>query len=240
MTSATGTFDGVAVPGRRYRAAGIGRARWLATLGLMALGLGIGYVVIGVWDKLVDDAATYQCPPDCGRPPNAVPVANLPRFEAPDGSFSVAHPAPGGAYDISTDDSGVTAKMTTGDRGVLRMFSLPANGRLARQVIEQYMAKEYPSYSVAYELPNAMVGYRLGYGVVINYQTPGLSARNDMRAVVIASVKDDLALIAIADGPFRRFTREFGPGPPSAANLEVAMDMGRYVDSFRWKGDPIQ
>ena len=61
-----------------------------------------------------------------------------------------------------------------------------------------------------------------------------------MRAVVIAAVKDDLALIAIADGPFRRFTRDFGPGPPSAANLEVAMDMGRYVESFRWKGDPIQ
>ena len=42
------------------------------------------------------------------------------------------------------------------------------------------------------------------------------------------------------DGPFRRFSQDFGPGPPSAANLEVAMDMGRYVESFRWKGDPIQ
>lgn len=236
----TTTYDGVAVPGRRYRAPRVGGARWLATLGLLLAGLGTGYGVITAWDRIVVDDAIYQCPPDCGRPPNAVPVANLPRFVAPDGSFSVAYPAPGGVYDITTADDGVTARMTTGDRGVMRMFSQPAKGRLARQVIEQYLDKQYPGYTIAYELPNAMVGYRLGYGVVINFQTPGLSTRNDMRAVVIASVKDDLALISVAEGPFRRFTRDFGPGPPSAANLEIAMDMGRYVDSFRWKGDPIE
>lgn len=236
----TTTYEGVAVPGRRYRAPGVGRARWLATLGLMLLGLGTAYGVVTVWDKAVVDGARYQCPPDCGRPPNAVPVANVPRFVAPDGSFSVAYPAPGGVYDVTTGSDGVTARMTNSDRGLLRMFSQPAEGRLARQVIERYLAKQYPNYSVAYELPNAMVGYRLGYGVVINYQTPGLSTRNDMRAVVIAAVKDDLALISIAEGPFRRFTNDFGPGPPSAANLEIAMDMGRYVDSFRWKDDPVQ
>lgn len=234
------TYDGVAVPDRRYRAQGAARARWRATLGVLLLGLGIGLVGISVWDRFVTDAATYRCPPDCGRPPNAVPVANLPRFVAADGSWSVAHPAPGGVYDITTTADGVTARMTTSDGGVLRMFSQPAKGRLARQVVEQYLATQYPSYSVAYELPNAMIGYRLGYGVVVNFLTPGLSVRDDMRAVVIAAVKDDIALIATAEGPFRRFTKEFGPGPPSAANLEIAMDMGRYVDSFRWKGDPIQ
>lgn len=240
MTTTTATFEGVGVPGRRYRASGPRRARWLATLGLMVLGLGSGYVVISVWDKLVADAATYQCPPDCGRPPNVVPVSSLPRFEAPNGSFSVAYPEPGGVYEVTKSDEGVTARMTTGDRGVMRLFSLPAKGMLARQIVEQYLAKQYPNYSIAYPLPNAMVGYRLGYGAVINFQTPGLSTRNDMRAIIIASVKDDLALIAVAEGPFRRFTQDFGPGPPSAANLEIAMDMSRYVDSFRWRGDPIQ
>lgn len=233
------TYEGVAVAARRYRARGAARARWRATLGVLLLGLGIGCVGISVWDRVVDDAATYQCPPDCGRPPNAVPVANLPRFVAADG-WSVAHPAPGGVYDITTAADGVTARMTTGDGGVLRMFSQPAEGRVARRVVEQYLAQQYPNYSVAYELPNAMIGYRLGFGVVVNFQTPGLSVRDDMRAVVIAAVKDDITLIATAEGPFRRFTKEFGPGPPSAANLEIAMDMGRYVDSFRWEGDPIQ
>ena len=55
-----------------------------------------------------------------------------------------------------------------------------------------------------------------------------------------AAVKDDLALIAVAEGPFRRFTPDFGPGPPSGANLEIAMDMAKYVESFSWKGDPVR
>lgn len=231
-------FDGVAVPDRRYRAQGAFRARYVAVLGLLALGLVTGYAVIGVWDRLVQDAATYSCPPDCGRPPNAEPVANLPRFESPGGEFSVARPETSPFYDVSTGPDGVTARQITGDGGVLRLFSQPAAGRVARQVIDQLMARQYPGATVAYELPNAMVGYQVGHGVVANVQAPGLSAKFNLRVIVIAAVKNDLALIALAEGPFRRFSQEFGPGPPSAANLEIAMDMGKYVESFSWKGDP--
>lgn len=236
-TSSTDLAEGVAVPGQSYRVRGLGHARYGATLGLLLLALMVGYGAMGVWDRLVADAGTYRCPPDCGRPPNAVPVSNLPRYVSPDGEFSVAYPAPGSFYDVTAGPAGVTARMTTGDRGVLRLFGEPARGRGARQVVEDFIAKEFLNASVDYELPNAMVGYRLGYGVVINFQTPALSTRNDMRAVVIASVNNDLALFAVAEGPFRRFTLDFGPGPPSGANLEIAMDMGRYVDSFSWKGD---
>lgn len=237
MTVAT-EFDGVAVPSRRYTARGATRARYALVLGLLALGLGVGYTVIGVWDVLVADAGVYRCPPDCGRPPNAVPVANLPRFQAADGQFSVAYPPPGSPYEVSTQPSGVTATATSGDGGVLRLFGEPAGGRVATQVVNQFIARQYPGASVAYELPNAMVGYQLGYGVVANFQAPGPSTTNDIRVIIMAAVKNDLALIAVAEGPFRRFTEDFGPGPPSSANLEIAMDMNKYVESFSWKGDP--
>ena len=91
---------------------------------------------------------------------------------------------------------------------------------------------------MAYELPNAAVGYHPGYGIVANFQPPGLSNRLDHRAIVIVAVKNDLALIATGEGPFRRFSPDFGPGPPSAANVEIAIDMGQYVESFSWRGDP--
>lgn len=231
-------YDGVAVANRRYTARGAPRARYGLVLGLLALGLGVGYGVIGVWDALVADAGVYRCPPDCGRPPNAVPVANLPRFEAADGQFSVAYPPPGSPYEVSAQPNGVTARLTSGDGGVLRLFGEPAGGRVAQQVVNQYLAKQYPGASVAYELPNAMVGYQVGYGVVANFQASGSSIRSDVRLIVMAAVKNDLALIAVAEGPFRRFTEDFGPGPPSSANLEIALDMNRYVESFSWKGDP--
>jgi hypothetical protein len=51
----------------------------------------------------------------------------------------------------------------------------------------------------------------------------------------MASVKHDYALLAAAIGPYHEFTREFGPGHPSGANLQLAMDMGKYVNSFRWR-----
>lgn len=236
MTDAV--VDGVGVRGEHYTAEGAPRARYRATLGLLALGLSVAMTVLGVWDKLVTDAATYNCPPDCGRPPNSTPVAGLPRYVAEGEQFSVSYPPPEAAYEVTTGKDGVTARYTAGDGGVMHLYGEPARGRVARRVVEDIIARQYPRASVAYELPNAMVGYQLGYGVVANFQQPGLSTKFGMRAVVIAAVKNDLALVAVAEGPFRRFSAEFGPGPPSSANLELAIDMGQYVESFSWQGDP--
>ena len=238
--SSEDVFDGIGVPPGKYTAKGTSRARYGATFGLLALGLGFAMTVLHFWDRAVTDASTYACPPDCGRPPNAVPVANLPRFVAPGGAFSVNYPAPNASYQVTTRDDGVTAKLTAGDGGVLRLFSQPADGRVARQVVRQLIDKQYPNAEIAYELPNAHVGYQLGYGVVADFQPTGVSTNYQLRVIIMAAVKDDLALIAVAEGPFRRFTPDFGPGPPSGANLEIAMDMAKYVESFSWKGDPVR
>lgn len=237
-TRAPELFEGVAVPAGPYRAQGAARPRYAATLGILGLVLAVAVLVVTLWDRAVTNEAVYACPPDCGRPPNAAPVANLPRFVSPGGEFSVAYPPPGSGYSVNAGDNGVSARRSGGDGGLLRLFSEPARGRDARQIVEQLLARQFPNAAVAYELPNAAVGYQPGYGVVANFQPPGLSNRYDHRAIVIAAVKNDLALVAAAEGPFRRFTPDFGPGPPSAANVEIAIDMGQYVESFSWRGDP--
>ena len=124
------TVEGVAVPPGRYVAQGVQRARYWTVLGLLALGLGVSYAGISVWDQAVRDAPIYACPPDCGSPPNAVPVANLPQYDG--AGYSVSRPPPGPPYDVTTGDDGVTARLTSGG-GVLRLFSQPARGRVARQ-----------------------------------------------------------------------------------------------------------
>ncbi|MCX2929359.1 hypothetical protein ORI20_03675 [Mycobacterium sp. CVI_P3] len=212
------------------------RPQYFLVLGLWVVGLVAALMVLTVIDHRVTNAPLYVCPPDCGRPPTGLPVANNPRFVAPDGEFSVSYPAPGAAYTVTTQPNGVSAEWTAGDGGTLRLFSRPAEGRDARQVVEQVMADDFPDSVVAYELPNATVGFQLGYGVVANFQ-PDMRA-DPLRVIVIAAVKNDLALVASADGPFREFSPEFGPGPPSAANLQIAQDMGKYVDSFSWRDDP--
>ncbi|MFM9035468.1 MAG: hypothetical protein ACKOQ4_14515 [Mycobacterium sp.] len=209
--------------------------KYVITLGLWVLLLTVALVVLNFIDTRVADAPVYACPPDCGRPPTALPVATNPSFTAPGGEFSVSYPAPGVAYDVTTQDNGVTARWKLGDGGTLRLFSQPAAGRDATAVVNQVLADAFPESIVAYELPNATLGYQNGYGVVADFpQTVG----GQLRVIVIAAVKDDLALVAAAQGPFRQFTQEFGPGPPSPANLQIAQDMGKYVDSFSWRGDP--
>lgn len=214
----------------------LGRPQYFLVLGLWVIGLVAALVVLTVIDHRVDNVPVYVCPPDCGRPPTGLPVANNPRFVAPDGEFSVSYPTPGAAYEVSLQPNGVRAEWTAGDGGSLRLFGQPARGRDARQVVEQFMAESFPDAIPAYELPNATVGFQLGYGVVANFQAE--MRADPLRVIVIAAVKNDYALIAAADGPFREFTPEFGPGPPSAANLQIAQDMGKYVDSFSWRGDP--
>ena len=234
------SFEGYAVPPGRYLTQRVGEPKYLLTLGLWLVILVVGMMLLALVDSRVSDVSNrYVCPPDCGRPPTGLPVAVNPRFTAPDGEFSVSYPSPGAAYDVDIEDDGVTAKWTAGDGGTLRLFSQPAGGRDAEQIVDDLMADGFPDAQVAYELPNATVGYHLGYGVVADFQPIGVANRTDqLRIIMIAAVKNDLALIAAADGPFREFTPEFGPGPPSPANLQIAQDMGKYVNSFSWRGDP--
>lgn len=211
-------------------------SRYFVVMGLWVVGLVAAMLALTLVDTRVADVPVYVCPPDCGRPPTGLPVSTNPRFVSPDGAFEVSYPAPGAAYTVNSDDNGVTAEWTAGDGGALRLFGVPAAGRGARQVVEQVIADDFPDAVIDYELPNATVGFEPGYGVVADF--PAQKHAEPVRAIIIAAVKNDLALVAVADGPFRQFGPGSGPGMPSPANLQIAQDMGKYVDSFRWKGDP--
>jgi hypothetical protein len=49
------------------------------------------------------------------------------------------------------------------------------------------------------------------------------------------AVKNGYALVAAAIGPYHEFSPDFGTGHPSGVNLQLAMDMGKYVNSFKWR-----
>lgn len=195
--------------------------------------------LVGLSAVVTAKPQTYRCPPDCGQPPVGIPVTALPRFLAPDGAFSVAYPAAGTAYDVKTEPAGVTAKLTVGDGGVLGLFSEPARGRDSRTIAMDFLKRKFPDVKVAYEIPNAMVGYQPGFGVAADRWPQSSSGKFlRVRILLLVAVKNDLALAAVALGPYHQYGPSFGPGLPSGAGLQVALDMGKYVNSFRWKGDP--
>ena len=121
----------------------------------------------------------------------------------------------------------------------MQLFGEPAAGRTPEQIAKELVKNTFPEHRAAYEIPNAMVGYQPGYGEAADCWPQGAnSSYMKMRVLVMVAVKNDLALVAAAVGPFRQFGPQFGSGKPSGANLQIALDMGKYVNSFSWRGDP--
>ena len=227
-----GTYSAPSLPKTSHRRLLI---VWVAAIGLVAAGL------VAMSGALETPSARYVCPPECGRPPMGDPVTINPRFTAADGTFTVAYPAAGTAYQVTTGERGVIAQLLAGDGGTMRLFSEAADGRSPKDIADQLVKQTYPDARMAYEIPNAMVGYQPGYGMAADSYPQGSNASySRMRIVVMVAVKNDLALIAGAVGPYHAFGPDFGSGKPSAAGLQLALDMGKYVNSFSWRGDPLR
>jgi hypothetical protein len=208
---------------------------WVLAIGLIAGGL------VAMSGAIQQPAARYVCPPDCGTPPIGDPVTINPRFTAADGSFSVAYPAQGSAYEVKMEPDGINADLLVGDGGTLQLFGEPARGRAPRDIAYELVLESIPDIKTAYEIPNAMVGYQPGFGVAVDCWPQGMATSyTRMRVLIMVAVKNDLALVAAALGPYHAFGPEFGSGKPSAANLQIALDMGKYVNSFTWRGDPLR
>jgi hypothetical protein len=211
--------------------------RVLLPLGAVLGAAALASVVVSM--VITPNLPRYVCPPDCGRPPLGSPVTTNPRFTAPDGSFSFSYPGPGTAYEATVDEKGVVLNFVAGDTGTLFLFGEPAHGRTPKQITDDLIQENYPDATVDYEIPNASVGYQPGYGVVADeYPQDSTGTYTRLRLLVMVAVKNDLALIAAAAGPYHEFSPNFGTGHPSGANLQLAMDMAKYVNSFAWRGDP--
>ena len=233
-------FPGYALPAGTYAAPPERRTSrtglvltWVLVIAVIAATL------VGVSALIAKPPVRYMCPPDCGRPPTGTPVEINPRFTAADGTFSVSYPAEGTAYKITTKPNGVTADFLGGDGGTLQLFSEPAANRSPQDIATALVNETFPDTRTAYEIPNAMVGYQAGYGKVADCWPQGAnSSYLRMRVIVMVAVKNDIALVAAAVGPFHQFGPDSGIGKPSGANLQIALDMGKYVNSFSWRGDP--
>ena len=235
-------WPGYAVPGGTYSAPPVRRTSHLRLLRTWGVGIAVVAVaLVGVSMLVTRPSARYVCPPDCGRPPTGQPVSTNPRFTAADGSFSVQYPAPGTAYKITTNPNGMRADFTAGDGGTLQLFGEPASNRSPKDIATALVKRTFPDTRTAYEIPNAMVGYQPGYGEVSDYWPQGSnSSYMRMRVLIMVAVKNDLALVAAAVGPYHQFGPDFGSGKPSGANIQIALDMGKYVNSFSWRGDPTR
>lgn len=231
------TRPGYALPPGRYEAApapATTHTRLLTTVGAgMALAVAAAVTVSVL---AVPTVPRFVCPPDCGEPPIGKPVETNPWFMSSDGRFSVQYPRAGTAYEVALHPDGVNVDFKAGDTGTMQFFGVPADGRTSKQIAETLIDEKYPDATTDYEIPNAMVGYQPGYGVVKDsYPQDASGTFTRLRLVVMVAIKNNYALVAAAIGPYHEFTPDFGSGHPSAVNMQLALDMGKYVNSFIWR-----
>jgi hypothetical protein len=206
---------------------------------LTALGAGAAVataVAVTVSVLATPSVPRFVCPPDCGQPPIGKPVETNPWFMSSDGRFSVQYPRAGTAYEVALQPDGVNVDFKAGDTGTMQLFGLPAQGRTSKQIAETLIGEKYPDATTDYEIPNAMVGYRPGYGVVKDeYPQDASGTFTRLRLLVMVAIKNNYALVAAAIGPYHEFSPDFGSGHPSGVNMQLALDMGKYVNSFIWR-----
>jgi hypothetical protein len=200
-------------------------------------------------------------PPASNRPVVAAtpgpPVESYSRFSPTDGGFSVAYPRSGSRHDgstvaVSLGTNGVewTVSGTKGGLGdgKATLFGQTAANQTPTDIATALIQKNYPGAQRAYEIPNAMVGYQPGYGEVDDYYPQaGTSDYTRIRLVVLVAVKNGLALVATAAGPYIAFRPgdsqppKSGPSEetdhPSGTSLDLAQRIGPFINSFTWKGD---
>jgi hypothetical protein len=237
---ATASRPGYATPADVYDVTPVHHTAfgWLFT----ALGAGLAVAVAAGLTASVlatPPKPRYTCPPDCGRPPIGRPIDSNPRFVSENGEFSVQYPGPGSLYKATLYSDWVSLEYTGGDTGSLDLWGEPADKRSPKQIVDKMIADYYPAATLDYEIPNAMVGYQPGYGAVYDdYPQDSSGQFTRLRVVALCAVKNDYALVASAIGPYHEFSPDFGTGHPSGVNLALALDMGKYINSFRWNSGP--
>jgi hypothetical protein len=184
---------------------------------------------------------TTTCPPTCPRPPVGPPVTAMPRYTAPDGSFSFGYPKPNNIFGAAKQETGgLFVPVNAGDGGGVLLQGGAAKGQTAEQVVTGFIRAKFPNARESYVVPNALVGYTAGYGLVedVYLQSTNGAYAHD-RAIVLAAVKNNVFVLAVGLGPFHEFAPDgLTDGHPSGAGALVALVMDPLINSVKWKGDP--
>jgi hypothetical protein len=213
---------------------------------LVLLGAGLGlFVLLAVVAALVSTPSSNpDCrPPSCGgKPPTGEPIHGDVAYTSSKYGFSADY----FKYDAVEQDAKPSAEALRldyptlkGGGGTLIITARKANGGDARSVVEAVADGAFPGAHAAYPLPGTSVGYRPGYGMVYDYypQSANGAAERD-RVFVLAAVKNDLAVVAVATSPYYEFSSDgISTGHPSGADAVIALLADDPINTVRWPGD---
>lgn len=232
--------------------------------GLAAIGVA---VLLTAVTEAPNTTPAHKCVDNiCSRPPIRVPTAGLTAafaaasagtpdpapvapYNSPDGHFSVAlllqWPAKVSlGQKTSSLISFVFPNTSVGSThlsgGQIQVGDISGvGGATAQQVVDTLISKNVPSASMAYPVPDPLVGLTPGYGAVYNANLNSSSGQQvTYRILVMAAIKNGVAVIVWALGPD---DPSFPSLPllnhPSFIDIDVAtLGLDPTINSIQWGG----
>jgi hypothetical protein len=117
---------------------------------------------------------------------------------------------------------------------------MAANGQSAQQIVTSTQSSNFPDAQPSYTLPDASIGYTMGYGNVYDVtMSPGDGQSVHDRLLVIAAIQHGVAVVMVGLGPYRQSTPQDDPHPdPAATPLVELGDFDENITSVTWRGEP--
>lgn len=212
----------------------------------LAAGVGAVVLLVVIVALVATPSPKKNCrPPTCGgQPPTGQPIRGDQTYTSTAYGFTMDYFHYGGIEEDvtpSADSLQIDFPDLRGyGAGRLLVTARKAGGADARSIVSAVAGDAFPGAKEVYPLPGAAVGYRPGYGVAYDYfpQSANGTAERE-RVFVLAAVKNDLAIVAIASSPYFQFTPDgLTTGHPSAANAAIAFVADDAINTIRWSDDP--
>lgn len=217
---------------------------------MMITGLGAAVLVVAIVAASVVKPTPSTCTtPLClATPPTGSAIQSWPLYTNPEYKFTVRLIDADSEFTSSTSGSAGQLNIaykydgtSVGNIGIGAFTD--KNGETAEQIVSNEVSQNANGASVAYVIPGAMIGYQPGYGAAYNFVGDSADGQDiTYRLIVMAAVRDGLAIVTFASGPFV----SFGDGSDqidltdhhaSIADSLVAVAADPVVNSIEWPGE---
>ena len=140
---------------------------------------------------------------------------------------------------LSGGSGTLNGKSVTIDGGTVEFLGVPGVGASSsEQIVDDLVSKNVSDAQLAYVVPDALVGYHVGYGAVYDVNSLSASgASRETRLFVAAAVQGGDAAVVWAYGPYDgSFASKGLLNHPSFIDLDIALVLDPMVNSVTWGG----
>jgi len=184
-------------------------------------------------------------PISCGPPGCSLPPASHGPLTAPDRYTSRSY---GYSLDYSTTNikpaqitkSSIAwqGQLSDGSQVSWSFVGTPAGGRTPQQIVTAAQQAKFPDAQLVYVVPDASLGYNLGYGAVYDVTvSPGDGSSEHDRFIVYSAVRNGLAVVMTGLGPYQQSSPKNSAQPnPAGTPLVQLGDFDENVNTVTFPG----